>query len=856
MTTETPAVRFFRALYGDVPPGLAILVRLVADPDRDKSVNRAVLVAKYYPSFDGLPAEWPNNVNVFFGVALREQGRSPAVMWTALFCDYDKEWTGELPANLPPPTAVVKSGRGYHLYWALRDAVYDKAVMYDYLRRLQVAVGADPRAAEPERLLRVPGTLNVKYEQPLSCELVSVNDQRYALSDFDHLPPVPAELVSVDEPIVAEKVDWAAVADLINNKDLTNLAYAGWTEEVKAKYESASELDMAVVIACYRVGLTPEQAKGFWLDSPGLMRAKARKRPDYIDRTIRSAYKWAAEHKRTTVAASYAGLEEHGKTLHIVKSDGETREVSNFIARPLAIFDDFGGQGGAFRVRLESARTKGHIITLDSAALASASSFKPIIPVHYVWKGDSRDLARFQEYLLAQEPPVRKATYTMGWHKTDSGLYLITSHKAWGPDGIAEPDVMYAGDTEWVLTPPDPNWKEQVAEVIQMLLLLHRPEVVWAVMGWLFSAMVAPMIREVRGGLGANGEFSGLWVWGEQGAGKTQTVEQFLRLTASPHILLSSKSTQASLQRVLSSINCAPVFVDDPRKFAGRDDGSDLLSLLRGTFGAETITLSQSGTLISVHRRTLWAPNIIASEQAIERDEATTQRYMHVLVDKGYRMSNPQSGAILRALQEMPLETLALGIYQALMGANIPALWSRSMRYAEPIRGRGEDDRPVRAVAQILVGLMLAETLAPVKFDYPEVAERIWKRSYQDTGRDSVALRSQALKDITRGLWNAIAVGIMIEGRDYRVIGDSVAIVLNRIDYALKQLRDVGGLPLTPSVVLQAIAANPDIVHIEQVPFPGGKNNKPRCVVYNLYSVRTNLDLTEEPWQSQKAAIL
>ena len=58
---------------------------------------------------------------------------------------------------------------GGHPYWLLTDAIglwVDTASTRALLRRLAHAVGGDICAAEPARILRLPGSQNHKYDPP------------------------------------------------------------------------------------------------------------------------------------------------------------------------------------------------------------------------------------------------------------------------------------------------------------------------------------------------------------------------------------------------------------------------------------------------------------------------------------------------------------------------------------------------------------------------------------------------------------------------------------------------------------------------------------------------------------------
>jgi len=117
--------------------------------------------------------------NLYMAIATRADASSGAREncrhLGALYADLDFKATPESEARdrlarLPlRPSAVVQSGGGLHVYWFLREPLdLRDSVMCgearQLLRRLACAVGADLAAAEPARVLRLPGTLNRKPE--------------------------------------------------------------------------------------------------------------------------------------------------------------------------------------------------------------------------------------------------------------------------------------------------------------------------------------------------------------------------------------------------------------------------------------------------------------------------------------------------------------------------------------------------------------------------------------------------------------------------------------------------------------------------------------------------------------------
>jgi hypothetical protein len=115
--------------------------------------------------------------HVYFAVATRRDASSGKLEncqhLGALFADVDFKQTPEADARdrlarcLLPPTVIVHSGGGLHCYWKLREPfeLPDEAdEARRRLRALATAVGGDLAAAEPARVLRLPGTMNAKPE--------------------------------------------------------------------------------------------------------------------------------------------------------------------------------------------------------------------------------------------------------------------------------------------------------------------------------------------------------------------------------------------------------------------------------------------------------------------------------------------------------------------------------------------------------------------------------------------------------------------------------------------------------------------------------------------------------------------
>jgi len=195
MTTTTTRVGFVTALHQGCE-GLCELRALPSQARTFVSLGDEATMARF--------ANARAADNIYIAIATRKDTSSGALIncqhLGALFVDLDFKALPEIDARprlarfALPPSAIVQSGGGMHVYWFLREPMTlptDAMLAGTLLRRLAHTLGGDLNAAEPARVLRLPDTLNRKYTPPrrVALELVDA-ERRYNPSDFDEvLPP-------------------------------------------------------------------------------------------------------------------------------------------------------------------------------------------------------------------------------------------------------------------------------------------------------------------------------------------------------------------------------------------------------------------------------------------------------------------------------------------------------------------------------------------------------------------------------------------------------------------------------------------------------------------------------------------
>jgi hypothetical protein len=151
--------------------------------------------------------------DVWFGVAPRLRVKGGTLRdcgeLSALWVDLDSHdgqaeaMASRLRAFPLPPSIVVESGHGLHAYWLLHEGLSVQAdegsAAKRLLRGLALATHGDLAAAEPARVLRLPGTFNQKHRPVRPVTIRELSDRKYSLEDLEDAIPI-ALLLTVWPP--------------------------------------------------------------------------------------------------------------------------------------------------------------------------------------------------------------------------------------------------------------------------------------------------------------------------------------------------------------------------------------------------------------------------------------------------------------------------------------------------------------------------------------------------------------------------------------------------------------------------------------------------------------------------------
>ncbi len=486
----------------------------------------------------------PADKNVFFGPAMRKSSGSEKtdVLGTkALWVDVDDP---QKPLFTLPPSAVVFSGHGWHLYWFLKEPMLDLEQV-EALNKLlaQDVQNGDLGCWNCNRVLRVPGTINTKSDPTVQVQLkVFTPNLTYSPDDFK-------------------------ILESLNKAERHRIR----TGDARG-FRSRSERDWQVVSDLVTAGAEDVLIYTIFDNQPCGDKHRSSDQ-GYLKRTIEKVREKGPVQRRgagTTATDIVTGLEEREDGYYIATRRGQ-RRISTFTIEPQLLLD--GSGFNATDAIVGSITANGYAWpdkTFSRSAFTSVSRMDKETPAA-AWQflGHDDDIRLLLPYLLeklrAKGLPKVKATPVMGLHKIDDKYLfvgdsqVISSGQAWV--GFSGPMAWLPSDKEHPIlhlfdSPEEVNVTNAGASIVRTYMPeLNVPETIWPIIGWYAASIMKPWLEENKY------RFPILNVAGTKGAGKTSLIQRaFLPLFGQTDCKsYDANTTRFVVLALLGSANAVPV---------------------------------------------------------------------------------------------------------------------------------------------------------------------------------------------------------------------------------------------------------------------------------------------------------
>lgn len=450
------------------------------------------------------PKEPFPSLDTYFTPALRKPkssgyGKATVLGTQALWVDVDVD--GSVPTPTLPPTVMVHSGHGYHLYWFLSEPVREMSTIEELNKVLIEDIPESDKACwNVDRLMRVPGTPNTKDPPRLATLLVPDTHHRYSLEDI---------------------------------KVLSSLAKTVKTRIRKGTsggFPSRSERDWSVVRSLVRAGASDELITYIFEVTPiGDKVAEAHK--TYLSRTIEKVReKYKKEPPKGKASHIYANDE---KVCYQARAGNNTREVSTFLLDPKLLLSSTSGDPDAVVCDVRSQDGLWQDVAFTRDAFTTVRNFDKQAPIaSWQWLGRDSDIRKLLPFLLTQlreqESPVVASVSSLGLHTMGGATYFVGDEHTLTHD---EQWTTYEGPVAWLPSrkehptldllaeAPAPEQLEHLRTVVPAL---NDPNAIWPLLGWYAASPVKPWLED------QGYRFPILHVTGPRGSGKTTLIQRVM----------------------------------------------------------------------------------------------------------------------------------------------------------------------------------------------------------------------------------------------------------------------------------------------------------------------------------------
>lgn len=246
--------------------------------------------------------------DIYFGVSTRygtgTGKKRDCYRSQVVWADLDGKKIADCDFDLKP-NILVNSGGGVHAYWILNTSTLvrdeEKGAEIEAINRaLANKLEADIAAIDFTRILRVPGTLNHKYDPYRKVEAFLVSGKNYTIEDFKRHGFFEKKQVSE----VNVDLNGGRIITNLPRKVAILLSQSGGVSHGG----DFSRQDSAVITALLSSGLSPEDTYATFVSSARGKHAAERKEghlQDYVARTIKKALSFLGQNSNGSISVDF-----------------------------------------------------------------------------------------------------------------------------------------------------------------------------------------------------------------------------------------------------------------------------------------------------------------------------------------------------------------------------------------------------------------------------------------------------------------------------------------------------------------------------------------------------------------------
>lgn len=624
--------------------------------------------------------------DAYFGVAPRATNKAASGKeeqishLTAIWADFDAR-DGEWRHFPLPPTLVLDSGTGFHLFWILttpcEDTKQAERVMKMMSRKFE---GVDKGCWASTHFLRVTGTSNYKYNPPKPVRLVDSSGPRYSIDDLESMVRLSTATIAKiingpDEGDDRSAMDWHVVSSLVSagmSDEAIEDIYKNWP--IGAKYLEKGPRYLQTSIENAR-----KQAQETEENTPQIKLKKAKKKKKESEDPIpgmeppsgvdpEDDKKEAQTLEDLELIEFEAGLWDlKGKTA--LKVTDWTFDVTGMIT------PDDSNVGNTvtsecFVCTVFAGGRQWNNVMFPSDCFSSDNTFrKHLRRITWSFSGASKHVVAIQRMMRSKWEDggrVTRLTTRMVGLQYLQGRYLFAQTNGVIFDaltGTLVEDVIFTNeDTKSTLPPVGYNFgtvskltTDKIETTFEHLVGMRHKHTTMPLLGWL----VASYFKHRLADLDATLRFPLMLVTGTQGSGKTTMLRLFKRVVGISEGFegvaeLSSSTTRFVLNSALSGTTTVPVHLTEFRET--NFTRADLSQTLRHAYDGSSDPRGRANQTTMNYRFT--APVLIDGEERFS-DSALRERTIILGLQKHELSDNESFRVHASALTDCPTEAIA-----------------------------------------------------------------------------------------------------------------------------------------------------------------------------------------------------